>query len=421
MKWDFGMEIRFYNHEMEKFLGWRTEAPMPEHLRHHGISYLIAVGATATALLVRLALGGVLRDHAQLLVFVMAVAVAAWHGGLWPGVLATVLSTAAGMYFFTEPLYTFSLPNPAEQLDVVLFLGVALLVSAAMEAMHSSHRRAEVQRKQLEEQYRKREEAEEALRQADRRKDEFLATLAHELRNPLAPICNSVQLLRLIGPAEPDVEEVRDVIERQVSYMTRIIEDLLDMSRIAQNKLQLRTERIALAEVVQRAVETSRPLVEAAGHQLTVNLPPEAIYLDADPTRLAQVFVNLLNNAAKYTEQGGRISLTAERNGGDAFVRIKDNGVGIAADVLPHLFEMYMQIDQSLKRSQGGLGLGLPLVQRLVHRHGGSVEAFSDGPGKGSEFVVRLPAALEQPVAKPLSCRNERQNASCQAPAGRLG
>jgi signal transduction histidine kinase/CheY-like chemotaxis protein len=338
-----------------------------------------------------------LRDHAPFLVFVVSVAAAAWHGGLWPGLLALVLGTVVGTYFFTDPLYTFALPDPAEQLDVVLFLAVGVLLSAQMEAMHLARRRVEAQRAQLEEQIRRREEAEEALRQADVRKQEFLATLAHELRNPLVPIRNSLEILRMQGSHDRGMQAIRDVIERQVRFMGRIIDDLLDSSRIAQNKLQLLTERIALATVVDQAVETSRPFIEAAGHLLTVNLPARPVYLEADPTRLAQVLVNLLNNAAKYTEQGGRISLTAERNGGEVLVRITDNGLGIPTNVLPRLFDMYMQVDQSLKRSQGGLGLGLPLVQRLVKMHGGSVEAHSDGPGKGSEFVVRLPVALGKP------------------------
>jgi signal transduction histidine kinase/CheY-like chemotaxis protein len=363
-----------------------------------GASYVIAIGATALALLLRLALAGVLRDHAQFLLFIVGVAVAAWHGGLWPGLLATFLGTAAGSYFFTEPRHTFYLANVAEQVDAVLFVGVALLISAGMEAMQSSNRRVVRQRRQVEEQNRRLEEVEAALKQVDRQKQEFLATLAHELRNPLVPIRTSVQILRLKGSHDSESKEIWNVIERQVSYIGRIVDDLLDTSRIAQNKLQLRTERIALAAVVEQAVEISGPFIAAAGHELSVKLPSIPVHLEADPTRLVQVFINLLNNAAKYTERGGRISVTAEQSGREVVVNVTDNGVGIGADALPHLFDMYMQVEHSLKRSQGGLGLGLPLVRRLVHLHGGSVAAHSDGPGKGSEFTVRLPLANMKPA-----------------------
>jgi PAS domain S-box-containing protein len=231
------------------------------------------------------------------------------------------------------------------------------------------------------------------LIEADRRKDEFLATLAHELRNPLAPLRTSVQLLRRKDLPLPELEPVIDVIDRQVQQLVRLVDDLLDVSRITLDKLELRRERVTLAMVVQAAVEASRPLIQQRGHELTVTLPPDAVDLDADLTRLAQVFLNLLNNAAKYTERGGRIQLTAVREGGEVVVRVKDSGMGIAADMLPRVFEMFMQVDRSLDRSQGGLGIGLTLVERLVQMHGGGIEAHSEGPGTGSEFVVRLPVA----------------------------
>jgi PAS domain S-box-containing protein len=234
---------------------------------------------------------------------------------------------------------------------------------------------------------------EDSLRDADRRKDEFLATLAHELRNPLAPLRNGLQLIKLAGDKAEAVEQARGMMERQLAQMVRLIDDLLDVSRITRGKLQLRRERVELASVVQSAVEGSRPLIEASAHHLTIRLPPEPVLLDADPTRLAQVFGNLLTNAAKYTEKGGRIWLTAERKGGEIVVSVKDTGIGIAAEHLPRLFEMFSQATPALERSQGGLGIGLSLVKGLVEMHGGSVEARSEGPGKGSEFIVRLPVA----------------------------
>lgn len=229
------------------------------------------------------------------------------------------------------------------------------------------------------------------LSEADRRKDEFLATLAHELRNPLAPVRNAVQLLRLKGPDSPELRWGREVIERQVGHLTRLIDDLLDISRITRNKLELRKERVELSDVIQGAVETSRPIIEQCGHELIVKLPSRPVYLDADLVRLAQVFMNLLTNAAKYTEEQGKIWLTAERQNGEVIVSVKDTGVGIPVDKLPRLFELFFQVDRSLERSQGGLGIGLSLVRRLVELHGGKVEAHSDGPKKGSEFIVRMP------------------------------
>ncbi len=191
------------------------------------------------------------------------------------------------------------------------------------------------------------------------------------------------------------------MMERQVEQMVRLVDDLMDLSRISRGKIDLRKERVRLAAVVESAVETSRPLVEQMGHGLTVALPEQPITLDADPTRLAQVFLNLLTNAAKYTDRGGRIRLTAERQGSDVVVAVADTGVGIPADQLPRIFQMFAQVDRSLEKAQGGLGIGLCLVKRLVEMHGGSIEARSGGPGRGSEFVVRLPVVVEASVPPP--------------------
>jgi len=236
-----------------------------------------------------------------------------------------------------------------------------------------------------------RKASEQILREADRRKDEFLATLSHELRNPLAPIRNAVQILNAKGPSELEFVWARDVIDRQVAHMTRLVDDLLDVSRIAANKLRVQKERVALATIVEMAVETSQPAMGAANHQLTVSLPLEAIHLEADATRLAQVFANLLNNAARYTENGGAIALVAEREGDDAVVSVRDNGIGIHAEIMPHIFEAFSQGSTTLERSQSGLGIGLALSKALVELHEGTITARSNGPGKGSEFMVRLP------------------------------
>jgi PAS domain S-box-containing protein len=248
--------------------------------------------------------------------------------------------------------------------------------------------------------------AEDALVEADRRKDEFLATLAHELRNPLAPIRNALQVIRL-SPDREAQAQAQAMMQRQLAQMVRLVDDLLDVSRISRGKLELRREQVALEAVVSSAVETSRPLIDHLGHELTVTLPQQPIIVDADPTRLAQVFSNLLNNSAKYMDRGGHIWLTVERQGGDVAVSVKDTGIGIAADQLPRLFQMFSQVGHSLEKSQGGLGIGLTLVKRLVEMHGGRIEARSEGLGKGAEFVVRLPVVVGASEPQAPAVRNE--------------
>jgi PAS domain S-box-containing protein len=236
-----------------------------------------------------------------------------------------------------------------------------------------------------------RKQYEEYLQEADRRKDEFLATLAHELRNPLAPIRNAVNILRKLGSKETAWEQARSMIDRQVTLMARLVDDLLDVSRIGRGKIHLRKERLNLATMVESALETSRPLLTAARHDLTVTLPSQPCYVEGDLVRLAQALANLLNNAAKYTPEGGRISLSVEQDGAQALVRVRDNGIGISQEILPRIFEMYAQADHSWERAQGGLGIGLTLVRNLVEMHGGTVEAHSHGSYQGSEFILRLP------------------------------
>ena len=241
-----------------------------------------------------------------------------------------------------------------------------------------------------------RKRAEETLRETDRRKDEFLATLAHELRNPLAPIRNSLQILKMPRLDAATIERAREMMERQVHQLVRLVDDLLDVSRVMRGKIELRTEQVELATVVARAVETAQPLIEAQGHELTVSLPPDSLSLDADPLRLAQVVGNLLTNAAKYTEANGRIWLTARREGDEAVMRVRDDGIGIAPDMLPHVFELFVQADHSSTKAQGGLGIGLTLVKNLVEMHNGTVEAHSAGLGAGCEFVIRLPLTPQE-------------------------
>jgi PAS domain S-box-containing protein len=257
-----------------------------------------------------------------------------------------------------------------------------------------------------------RKRAAEALREADRRKDEFLALLAHELRNPLAPLRNGVQIMRLAAGDPNAVAQALGMMERQLGHMVRLIDDLLDISRIGRNKMELRRSRVLLADVVSSAVETAHPLMDAAGHTLVISLPPEPVFLDADLTRLAQVFGNLLANSAKYTERGGHIGLVAERCGEDVFVSVRDNGIGIPAESLPHIFDMFSQVDRSLERSRGGLGIGLALVKGFVEMHGGTVTATSDGPGKGSSFTVRLPMVGAVPEPVPAALPQDQRTAA---------
>ena len=253
----------------------------------------------------------------------------------------------------------------------------------------------------------------EALKVADRRKDEFLATLAHELRNPLAPLRHGLDILRR-RPDGDDAASIRDIMDRQLIYLVRLIDDLLDVSRFTQGKIALRKERIEVADVVRTAVEANQPLIDSAGHSLAVEMPADPIWLDADLTRLAQVVGNLLNNAAKYTQEGGQIRLAARAEGDDAVITVWDNGIGIAPDMQAHVFELFTQVDGRSDRSRGGLGIGLALVKQLVTMHGGHVSAESEGVGKGSVFTIRIPRVdgpqryaqteklVRTPMARPL-------------------
>ncbi|MDP2052390.1 MAG: PAS domain-containing sensor histidine kinase, partial [Acidobacteriota bacterium] len=247
----------------------------------------------------------------------------------------------------------------------------------------------------------------EQLGESNRQKDEFLATLAHELRNPLAPIRTALELLKR-APAESDVATAaREVMERQVTQVVRLIDDLLDLSRVSRGLIELRKARVPVARLLEDAVETSRPVIEQAGHTLTVVAPDPALMVEVDPTRLIQVLANLLNNAAKFTPRGGHIELTSVQDGADVVVSVRDNGVGISPALLERIFEMFTQVGRSHAHTGGGLGIGLTLVRRLVQMHGGQVQAKSGGPNAGSEFLVRLPL--------------DRSGGSSDAPASRGG
>ncbi len=255
----------------------------------------------------------------------------------------------------------------------------------------------------------------EALREADRRKDDFLATLSHELRNPLAPIRNAVQILGLRGDDPTVVAQTREVLDRQVNQIIHLVDDLLEISRIGRGKISLQKAPIDLAEIVATAVETSRPMIESHHHHLAISLPGKPALVEADASRLAQVLSNLLNNAAKYTEDGGRIDLEVEHINGEVLIRVRDNGVGIDPESLPSVFDMFMQVERETNRSQGGLGIGLTLARRLVEMHGGKIEARSAGLKMGSEFLVSLPS-LVQPATE--SARESAKDSADHAQPG---
>ena len=263
-------------------------------------------------------------------------------------------------------------------------------------SLHKANREMERANLALQGEVAERARAEQALKEADRHKDEFLAMLAHELRNPLAPIRNAVHLMKLKPLGDPQLQLSRDIIERQLIQLSRLVDDLLDVSRITRGKINLARRRVELSELVARAVETVAPTIDSRGHALEVEIPNRALMIYGDPMRLTQALGNVLANAAKYTDNGGQITLRARRRRRDIEITIGDTGIGIDPEVLPCIFDLFTQLDRRTGRHQGGLGIGLALVRQLVEMHGGTVSASSEGPGKGSEFLIRLPLSIER-------------------------
>jgi signal transduction histidine kinase len=284
-----------------------------------------------------------------------------------------------------------------EVLAIGLVLDEAISTSTAMYMKGRDDHIREIQEQRAKEaeqlQQRLRDQA-DALREANRRKSEYLAVLAHELRNHLAPIRNGIQILKLKSAPDPDLQWPHDIIERQVEQMSRIVDDLLDTSRINLAKLKLEKQQTDLTTIVKRAIEVARPFIDAKKHQFTVALPSELIYLEVDVGRMTQVFVNLLTNAAKYTDDGGQVWLSAQRQGDEAVVKLRDSGIGIPADMLARIFDPFAQDEHSNEHAPGGLGIGLTLARSLVDLHGGRIQVFSAGRGQGAEFVVHLPTAV---------------------------
>lgn len=338
----------------------------------YGLAALTAIGTLFVLRIPRL--GGTFGS----LMF-LAFLFAAWYGGGGAGLFCVVLFEAGILAFILRSGVG---PTFANYRDLAATFLVGAIISGLVEALHRARRRAEAASREV------------AARAADeaQRKDEFLAMLGHELRNPLAAIANAAQILETPEAAE-DHPWARDMLRRQVGQLIRLVDDLLDVSRIGRGKIRLDRRRLDLGSVVRAAVDAARPTIEAGRHELCLVIPADPIEVDADPARLEQVIVNLLNNAAKYTEPGGRIrvEVTACLEAGEAIVRVSDSGIGIAPEMLPRVFDLFAQSERALDRAQGGLGIGLSMVQRLVEMHGGRVEAQSDGQGQGSLFTVRLP------------------------------
>lgn len=346
--------------------------------------YSVAVLAVAGIFLFRLATWPILENANPFLTLSFAVVISSLYGGLGPGLLATGLTTLLA-FFLLDPPWTTHVNHGADLVSLGVYPVGGLLICWLAHGRDQAiqHWRSACAAEQ---------HALRQLQQADRQKDDFLATLAHELRNPLAPILNALQTLKLERADELQQRRALEIMERQVRQMARLIEDLLDISRVRRGKLRIHKQPVPLAPIIADAIETSRPLIEQRRQELTVSIPDELITLDADAARLQQVLCNLLNNAAKYSDQGSHIWVTAEKMGNEAVLRVRDNGIGIPAQMLPHIFEAFAQVDSSLGRAQGGMGIGLSLVRSLVEMHGGTVRADSAGPGKGSEFTIRLPA-----------------------------
>jgi signal transduction histidine kinase/CheY-like chemotaxis protein len=350
--------------------------------------YLVALIGTGLVASARAAFGSLVGGDVPLLPFVLPVMVAAWYGGLGPGLVATAAGAAVGTFLFVTPTNDFLPLSGNDRVRLAIFLTEGTVISYLSGALHAARREAEGHAKEALDKQRQ-------LEDADRHKNEFLATLAHELRNPLSAIRYALAPLRL-GRVDPEVlQRSLATAERATALILRLVDDLADLTRISRGRLGLKAELMDLADAVTRAVEASRPVVDGHRHRLAADVPDPPVPVRADVARLTQVVLNLLTNSAKYTPEGGDIRLSLRAEGGEAVIRVRDNGVGIPPDQLPRIFELYSQVQRNIGRSEGGLGIGLALVRNLVEMHGGTVRAFSDGPGTGCEFVVRLPLAAD--------------------------
>ena len=352
-----------------------------------------AVAVTLASLFLRWSLDPWLGEELPYVALYGAVAVGVWLGGLGPAVLAMVLGYVLINLRYVSPVGTVAFTGPSDVIELALFTLSGSLVIVLGEAMRLARDRSrgseiELQRRAWQ------------LQRADENKSRFLAVLSHELRNPLAPLRTGLALLRMRQADRAAVAETHDMMDRQIAQLSRLIDDLLDVSRIDRGKLELRTQRLDINGMLKTAVDTARPNIDAKGHALAVRYPAEPLYVEGDPVRLAQAVSNLLNNAAKFTPPNGRIELSAHAEAGRVALRVADSGIGIAPEQLPEVFDMFVQLDEGTVAAPGGLGLGLTLTRAIVLRHGGHIEARSPGPGKGAEFIVRLPLA-GAPAATP--------------------
>ncbi len=350
------------------------------------LRYFVAIVATAVAFITRFLLKSALGDVAPFLMFTLSVVVAAWDGGLGPGLLATALSTVLGSYFFIEPLYSFHIKSGAERIEGALFFGIGISISILSQARLSLLAKRE--RLLASEQ-----DARRAAEDANRLKDEFLATVSHELRTPLTAINGWALMLRAGRLDAVQSKRALDTIVRSAKSQNRLISDLLDVSRIIAGKMRLDVAPLNLGSVIHAAVETVLPAAEAKGIRLSLLLDPAAEKMSGDAERLQQVVWNLLSNAVKFAPKGGRVEVRLKRVNSNVEIAVADNGQGIKPEFLPYVFEHFRQEDSGTDRRQGGLGLGLAIVRRIVELHGGTARAESEGLGKGATFTVALPIA----------------------------
>lgn len=340
---------------------------------------LLGVGA-ATA--IRFALDPVLGEHLMFSMYFLAVSVAAWAGGIRPAMLTAILSSILANYLFSAPRGRLQIDNAEQLCGLIIFLSVSLLIGVLCEISLKSLARA---------------------RAAEQQKDDFLAILAHELRNPLA-IIHYTNVAEQRDGLQND-QQRSDVIDRQVQQLDQMIDDLLDISRVSRGKFRLEFEPIGVASIVDAALDEVQHFIDERDHELVVERPADRLILWGDPLRLQQVLTNLLRNAARYTPRGGRIEFQARPENDCVVFRIRDNGQGIGKEMLSRVFDLHTQVERSLETSRSGLGVGLALVRTLVELHGGTIAAISDGPDRGSEFIVRLPLYRERPDARPQAIR----------------
>jgi signal transduction histidine kinase/CheY-like chemotaxis protein len=364
-------------------------------------AYAIAIGATGAIALIRILVSDTVGNFVPLVPFLISVVMAAWCGGLKPGLVATALGAVAADYLFIPTQHTLRVESIAGAVALAMFVSIGVLISWAYESLHRARRLLESKQRNLRINMKAQRKLQTALVASDRRKDELLATVAHELRSPLVPLRIAAHILRTATLPQEAAEAQVGVIDRQVTQMTRLIDDLTDVARIARGMLALSRGRVDIAEMIQNAVEMSRPLIDSCGHELSVNLLTYPVYIDADKVRLTQLISNLLNNAAKYTPRGGRIHIENRVVAGELILSVTDTGIGIPKSMLERIFEPFVRLDHRSHRAKDGLGIGLALARQLARLHGGDITACSPGPGLGTEFSVRLPIATSQECSLP--------------------